>query len=81
MPSPELKRCPFCGGAAAVTTGTDRLGYWWAKAYCRFCRAGIKDSYNPKRDWVGIEEGAREVAAAWNRRAETEGKETKWAST
>lgn len=76
MPSPELKPCPFCGAEAEVATGTDRIGVWWAKAYCRLCGAGIMESYNPKRDWVMVDDGAREVAAAWSRRA-ANGKETK----
>ncbi len=73
--SPKLKPCPFCGGAAEVATGTDRLGYWWVKAYCRLCRAGIMESYNPKREWVTVDDGVREVVAAWNHRVGEEARE------
>ena len=74
MNSPNLKPCPFCGGEADIAKGTDRLGYWWVKAYCRVCRAGISDSYNPKRDWIYQEDAMQSVVAAWNRRSEA-GKE------
>ena len=60
----ELKPCPFCGGAAEMSTVT-----WFMntkKEYKVFCKSGTKCPGMPGTRGYDTE---REAAAAWNTRA------------
>ena len=54
---PELKRCPFCGGAARLN------GAWPHYVYCVRCNARTVNCCGYGED------GEAQAAALWNRRA------------
>ena len=77
MPSQTMRECPFCKSVDVelVVSQTERAGKWtWWDAHisCHSCRART----GTFEDTTKAEAVALAVAA-WNRRAETEGKETK----
>lgn len=57
MNKKELKRCPFCGGAASLN---DAWPHW---VYCTVCGAKVQ---SVKFD----EDGQAEAIEKWNRRSE-----------
>ena len=68
MPSPKLKPCPFCGAEAHLEV----RGYDHKREY-RVCCSAVYQC-GGSQYWF---DRMREAVAAWNRRAETEGAETK----
>lgn len=54
----ELKRCPFCGGEAELSSAQSRVGshpYFWVT--CRVCKVGQSQSFHT---------AAEAAATAWN---------------
>ena len=63
MEKPELKACPFCGGAPTVEMGLQATKDIEIRCYECAASTGNYD------DWHEVHENLGEAAAAWNRRA------------
>lgn len=75
----ELKPCPFCGGKAAVKTGSNGVGNsgtfsQFHSVFCSKCGATTERTYKTefRRDlgvFKVIKDGYQEAISDWNRRA------------
>jgi Lar family restriction alleviation protein len=60
--TPEVKRCPFCGGHATVEETAADIGFAWVE--CDRCGARTRKHFGQDK--------ADRAITAWNRRPDTE---------
>lgn len=75
----ELKKCPFCGGAADIIRKNQRVSTEenFAEDYeigCRFCGANIARKFRGEffrkgSEFVIVKDGYSDAVKAWNARA------------